>query len=142
MNLAKFLYLILSFTWGLPMTLVGCVSAAILMSIGFEPKRFLHGWYFEATNNSGFSMGPIAIVSKNPSQYLLKHEFGHSIQNCFFGPFMIFVVIIPSVVRFWYRKYLVNTKKISRNELPSYDSIWFEGTATRLGEMYFKYIGG
>ena len=140
-KLTKSLYLILSFTWGLPMTIVGCAVALVLMLIGFRPKKFLYGLQFHITKNSGFSMGPIAIVSKNSSDYLLKHEFGHSIQNCFLGPFMIFVVIIPSVIRFWYREYLVVSKKVARDALPSYDSIWFEGTATRLGEKYLQYVG-
>ena len=136
--LKKSLYLILSFTWGLPLTLIGCIVAAALMIFGIKPKRFLYGFYFPITNGSGFNMGPIFIVSKNPSEYLLKHEFGHSIQNCFFGPFVFLLVIIPSVIRFWYREYLVFTKQSTYSELPPYDNIWFEGTATKLGEKYLR----
>ncbi len=140
-TLNKTLYFILSFTWGLPLTLIGCVVALVLIIIGIKPKRFLYGFYFPTTNGSGFNMGPIAIVSKNSSEYLLKHEFGHSIQNCFFGPFVFFLVIIPSVIRFWYREYLVYTKQSTYKDLPPYDSAWFEGTATSLGEKYLQHAG-
>lgn len=140
-TLSKTLYFILSLTWGLPLTLIGCVVSAVLMFFGIKPKRFLYGFYFPITNGSGFNMGPIFIVSKNPSEYLLKHEFGHSIQNCFFGPFVFLLVVIPSVIRFWYREYLVFTKQSAYNELPPYDSIWFEGTATKFGEKYLQHLG-
>lgn len=140
-TLNKTLYFILSFTWGLPLTLIGCVVALVLRVAGIKPKRFLYGFYFPITNGSGFNMGPIAIVAKNPSNYLLKHEFGHSIQNCFFGPFVFLLVVIPSVTRFWYREYLVRVKKYAYKDLPLYDSIWFEGDATKLGEKYLQHIG-
>ena len=138
----KFLYLFLSFTWGLTLTLVGCIVSIVLMIAGYKPKRFLYGWYFEMnTNGSAFNMGPVSIVPNNPSKYILSHEFGHSIQNCFFGQFMIFLVVIPSVIRFWYREYLVRVKNHQYRYLPDYDSIWFEGMATKLGEKYFEYLG-
>ena len=31
------------------------------------------------------------------------HEFGHSFQNAILGPFMIFLVSIPSAIRYWYQ---------------------------------------
>ena len=141
MSFNKNLYFLLSFTWGLPMTLIGCIVAFILTITGHKPTRFLYGWCFHVTNNSGVSFGPFSIVAKNPTQYLLKHEFGHSIQNCFLGPFMVFLVAIPSFIRFWYREYLVKAKGGKYSDLPAYDSIWFEGSATNLGEKCFKYLG-
>jgi hypothetical protein len=36
----KFLFYLLSFTWGLPMTLVGCVVSFILLSLGYKPKKY------------------------------------------------------------------------------------------------------
>jgi hypothetical protein len=66
-------------------------------------------------------------VNKNPSQHLLNHEFGHSLQNCYWGPNMIIITII-SIIRYWYIIY-TNTKD-------RYDDIWFEGTATYFGTLY------
>ena len=62
---------------------------------------------------------------------MLYHESGHGIQNLLFGPLMPFVVSIPSAIRYWYREYLMKVKKIKCWNLPDYDSIWFEGTATK-----------
>ena len=51
---------------------------------------------------------------------------------------MPFLVSIPSAMRYWYREYLVRKKKKLHSELPPYDSIWFEGWATKLGDKYYK----
>ncbi len=47
---------------------------------------------------------------------------------------MPFVVGIPSMIRYWYRELKYNRK----GKVPptSYDSIWFEGQATRIGVNY------
>lgn len=74
-------------------------------------------------------MGPCAVVCKNPSSHLLEHEFGHSIQNCFLGPLFLAYVMIPSVIRFWYRE-------LNHVTEPSYDYAWFEQQATMFGERY------
>ena len=71
------------------------------------------------------------FTCKDASLALKAHEHGHSIQNCYYGPFMPFLVNIPSSSRYWYRKavHAIAPKK----HLPPYDSIWFEAEATRLG---------
>ena len=48
---------------------------------------------------------------------------------------MVFITL-ASAVRYWYREYLVQVKGKFYHELPDYDSIWFEGSATELGEKY------
>lgn len=133
--LSKGLYYLLSFTWGLPLTLVGGLVALFLLIKGRRPSRF--GWclYFEVANDNwgGFNMGPIFLCERNPDWWTKKHEFGHSIQNCFWGPLMIFVITIPSAIRYWFR---IIQEKFGKTNLPPYDSIWFEGQATKLGEEY------
>ena len=42
------------------------------------------------------------------------------------------------MIRYWYRELIVRSGKKKYSELPDYDSIWFEGWATRLGEKHFK----
>lgn len=128
------MYYILSFTWGLPLTLVGLLVGLVLIVLGYKPKRFGWTFYFEIGKNwGGVELGLIFICSEGSSSRIKAHEFGHSIQNCFFGPFMLFVVSIPSAIRYWYREY--QYRRGIRN-LPPYDSIWFEGQATQLGEWY------
>jgi hypothetical protein len=134
--LNKKLYLLLSFTWGLPLTLIGCAVALILMVFGLKPKRY--GWclYFEIGSGwGGLELGPIFLCSKSAGETTKNHEFGHAIQNCYWGPLMIFVISIPSAVRYWFRRILMLCGKTN---LPPYDSIWFEGQATRWGTEYME----
>ena len=127
-----------SFTWGLPMTLVGCLVAIALMITGHRPRRFHYFIYFEVGEGcSGFNCGCFFVTCRSLSSVIKLHESGHGLQNIMLGVFMPFVIAIPSVVRYWYREYLVHSGKRTYRELPPYDSIWFEGWATKLGRKYF-----
>ena len=129
----------LSFTWGLPMTLIGCMVALVLILFGYKPKRWGYCCYFEVGENwGGVEFGAIFVTNKNPSQHIKNHEHGHGIQNCYFGVLMPFIVCIPSAIRYWYREY-VNRKNPDKTLKP-YDSIWFEGQATRLGNELLEVI--
>lgn len=139
MILSKKIWWVLSLTWGLSMTLVGLITAVVLLILGYKPSPNLYGWYFVVGKSwGGFNMGPISLVSANPSRHTLNHEFGHSIHNCYFGPFVWFFISIPSAVRYWYREYLVKIKGKNYSDLPPYDEAWFEGTATSLGNRYYE----
>ena len=128
-------FYLLSFTWGILVSLTGIIVSLVLMTLGHKPHKNRYGWYFElGPKNAGFSLGPMAIIG-SPSKYLTNHEFGHAIQNCFYGPFMIFI-ILASIIRFWYREWLVNSKEVNREDLPEYDSIWFEHEASKVGVLY------
>lgn len=137
-KLSREQYYALSFTWGIIITLIGCIMAAGLLILGERPEKNRLGWVFkvEWVKGAGVSFGPFAVTPQKPSEYLLKHEFGHSIQNCFLGPFMVILVAIPSIVRFWYREFLHKENGVPYNKMPAYDSVWFEGTATELGGQY------
>lgn len=138
-NLKKSLFYVLSFTWGLPMSFLGLLAACVLMLAGYKPKRFHYFIYFEVGEDwGGVELGCFFIVNKNPSLHIKQHEAGHGIQNIVFGFFMPFIVSIPSAVRYWYREYLYRTDREKYYALPDYDSVWFEGQATRLGEKYFE----
>lgn len=137
-KLSKTLFYILSFTWGIIMTSIGCIVSAILIICGQKPKRNQYGWHFEIGYGwGGCELGCMSIVNKNPSQHILDHEFGHAVQNCFFGPGMVFISL-ASAIRYHYREYLTRIKKVPYHLLPGYDDIWFEGQATNLGIFYRK----
>lgn len=135
----KTLYYLLSFTWGLPMTLIGLIVAVFLLLIGLNPKRLGWCYYFEFGHYwGGLNLGIIFLCSKDSNSKDKKHEFGHSIQNCYFGFLMPFIISVPSAIRYWYRRW---KKRCGVENLPHYDSIWFEGQATRLGiQVYRKYF--
>jgi hypothetical protein len=50
---------------------------------------------------------------------------------------MIFISL-ASAIRYWYREYLVRVKGKKYSELPDYDSAWYEGMATELGNQHAK----
>lgn len=130
-------YYILSFTWGFVMSLLGVVVSAAALAAGYKPTKNVYGWVFKIGNDwGGVSFGPTSVVCKNHSSTLLRHEFGHSIQNCYLGPVFIFAVAIPSAIRYWYREFLIRSNRKTRSELAPYDGVWFEGAATKLGMMY------
>lgn len=134
--MSRTMFWILSWTWGFIMTFIGSIVFIILQIAGYKPYRNQHGWVFEIGKGwGGVEIGPFAIVNENPSQHILNHEFGHSLQNCYLGPYMPFISI-ASAIRYWYREYLVRVKKMKYSDLPGYDDIWFEGTATYLGTFY------
>lgn len=192
-RLKLFLFYLLSFTWGLPMTLIGTIVSIILLIGKQKPEKFYNRIYFKIGKNwGGVNFGPIFITDNSPSLHTKQHECGHGLQNIVLGPLMPFVVSIPSMIRYWLyemkRKDLLmefifsllglefmlcvisvlfilnevflpvyilfvisgymtllngwlvffEAKKFFKKELPEYDSIWFEKSATKLGKKYFK----
>lgn len=134
MKINKIAFYILSFTWGLPLTLIGCLVAGILMFLGYRPKKFGYCYCFEVgVDWGGLEFGLFFITNKFPEEELKAHEFGHGIQNCLYGFFMIPLVCIPSAIRYWYRELIWHTNKQQWFKLPEYDAIWFEGQATKWG---------
>lgn len=135
-RMPKWLFYVASVTWGFVMTFIGALAALVLIIAGKKPQRNMYGWLFEVGKHwGGVSLGPVAIVAEDASPHTRKHEFGHALQNCYLGPYMI-VISIASAIRYWYREYMYKVNK--GNQLSHYDSIWFEGTATYLGETYFN----
>lgn len=132
--LSKRTFYILSLTWGIGLTVIGFIASIFVSALGCKPTANQYGVVFVVGKNwGGLSLGPIMFVSENPTEYVLNHEFGHSIQNCYFGPFMILFSLF-SVVRYWYRKFIKLTKP--NKKLPPYDSMWLEGMATSIGNKY------
>ena len=121
------------------MTIVGLIVALILLIAGYKPTKYGGCLHFEVGKGwGGVSLGVIFLTSENPSTHTKNHEVGHSIQNCYWGLLMPFVICIPSVIRYWYREYLHNIKQIKYSDMTPYDGIWFEGQASKWGT---KFIG-
>lgn len=78
-------------------------------------------------------MGLMFVRDTTSSEAVSRHELGHSYQNAILGPLMPILVAIPSAMRYWYRK------KKSKKTFPPYDSIWFEGNATDIGNKIINY---
>ena len=129
-------YYILSFTWGLPMTLFGCIVAVGFLITGHRPKRYGWDWCFEFKGLGwGLELGIFFIAPAEECEHLKEHEHGHGIQNIYLGFFTPFVVSIPSAVRFWVREIKYN---MGKKTLPPYDSVWFEGSASASGKALIE----
>lgn len=112
--MSEFTFWFLSFFWGYWMTLIGLITLFILKHMGYEPKKYNYAYMFEIGQYwGGITLGPVIIVNRNPSQHLKDHEFGHCLQNCYFGPYMVWVGIL-SFIRYWFREFIQK----DFNELP------------------------
>ena len=139
----KSTYYLLSWTWGLAMTLIGLIVVSAILLYGLITKKQYrlkrHGWSFYLNVGKswgGLELGMFFLTDSKDSVSTKWHEFGHSIQNCYWGPIFLFVICIPSAIRYWYRELKYNRKGI---KCPTaYDSIWFEAEASSLGRLYRK----
>ena len=118
------------------MTFIGVCAALVMIITGHKPFKNGGAICFRVDDNStwaGVSLGLVTIVTKSATQHTLNHEFGHTFQNCWWGPLFPFVVAIPSGIRcaLWSR---IKTKRPDAR----YDDIWFEGQATELGNKYME----
>lgn len=128
-------FILRNLTWGLPVNLGGALFASLLLLTGHKPQKYGSCIQFEIGKNwGGGNLGLFIFTGKNAPDRLKMHEHGHSIQNCYFGPLMPFLVNVPSSARFWARKLI--KKKLPKVRLRPYDSIWFERQATELGRAY------
>lgn len=107
MNKAKTtVFYVLSFTWGLIMSLIGCLVFLVLMCAGYKPKKFHDRFYIELGEYwGGLELGPWFITDKHSGLSTRQHEAGHGFQNALLGPLMPFVVCIPSATRYWIREF-------------------------------------
>lgn len=147
-------YWLIHIIWAAPTFVLGLLVVVFMLLTGNKPKRFGYTFYFTPSfmHNCGFSLGPIFCVAED-SQYLYmyQHEHGHAIQTLWWGPLTLFVISIPSMVRFCYRDYKEDKMmtdlaegRITQEEFntwrknrPAYNSIWFEKQATELGQKLF-----
>lgn len=106
MKINKPLYYILNCTWGCIMTFIGAVVAFALLCVGKKPQKHAGCTYFNVGKSwGGMELGFFFLTDSHDSQHTKNHEFGHSLQNCLWGPLFPFVVCIPSAIRYWLREF-------------------------------------
>ena len=126
------LFYILQWTWGIPANIIGGFAALILSLVyKIKPEKSGFCLCIPLNKNWGLSIGMFIFGAKS----VLEHEHGHSFQNAVYGPFFLLIVALPSVIRFWYRELVYRFGNPAK--LPDYDSIWFEGQATKSGNKFF-----
>lgn len=125
------LYYLLNFTWGFLTTFIGLLVILVLLPFK-RPSRFCKTIYVMIGKHwGGVEIGMIFLRDSTSWNVTSCHEYGHTFQNAILGPFMIFIVSIPSAIRYWYWQIKYTSKNITPPH--QYDDIWFEGSATEIG---------
>lgn len=128
------LYWILEWTWGIIMSLIGLIASLITMCFGVKPKRMCYTYYLQTRKCwGGIDLGYTFIRDTTSSGSITKHEYGHTFQNAVLGPFFIFLIAIPSAIRYWTITPINNWRKKHGKTPKAYDAIWFEDHATQFG---------
>lgn len=144
----RWLYYLLACTWGIVMTTIGLVCTAILgivkavadlvkpgkLKINFNKYHWIYSISVGPALWGGCDLGLMFLRDHESKGDLNEHEFGHTFQNCIFGPLFPFIVAIPSATRWWMRVLKPN------KEYKPYDSAWFEDAATQCGMYAHKYL--
>lgn len=126
------LYWLLMFTWALPMTLIGLLVTLVLLIAGKKPERYGHSYRFIVGKRwGGITLGLMFIQDEVKSESNAIHEYGH-VHQLILGPFFLLLCGLPSMIRYWWIEF---AKKSNR---PFYDEIWFERSATNLGNLIVK----
>lgn len=130
MGFAKFilkhplLYYVLNFTWGIIMTVIGLLFTLCMLFCNVTPIRYNLTWYFAFGYYwGGVSLGITFITDRSGDNSIAPHEFGHTVQNCLFGPLFPFLIAIPSMIRYYTVSY------------EDYEKVWFEKSATDIGKL-------
>lgn len=118
------------------MTLIGLLTNLILLLAKLKPTKYYTSTYTILGERwGGLTLGNSILISKSSGSSILLHELGHTYQNAIFGPLFIFLVAIPSAIRYHLRN------KFKKLRKKSYDSIWFERSATHIG-LYYESVKG
>ena len=145
-----------SCTWGIVLTTIGALAAGGLSLakivgkwLGKDLKIKIHrngcSFITEIGGNwGGVDLGAFAFCGnyseshKGWFEHTRMHEFGHAIQHLCMGPLFIFIVAIPSATRYLYQAIML--KKGKKFPYGWYDSVWFEGGATKTGTKFVKWL--
>ena len=132
----QFLYLLCQWTWGLPQNLVGGALYLYCRLRGCPHFRYQGAFGVIWTKQLG-SMSMGSFLFMHPSwtpekKELLAHEYGHTIQSLFFGPFYLLTVGVPSIL--WAG--LPRFQKLRREKHLSYYAVYPEKQASLLGARF------
>lgn len=142
----RMLYYFLACTWGILMTVAGLLVSGILyiiklfvkdkVKITFKPYHLIYSISVGPNYWGGCELGLCFLRDQKSVDSINAHEFGHTFQNCLFGPLFPFIVAIPSASRWWARE----LNKDPNKKFAPYDGVWFEDAATQCGLYAAAYL--
>lgn len=127
------LYRICQCTWGILQTFLGLC----LFLLNYKEKHYpYHGAIITRWNYlSSVSLGMFVFLSKvNPSNRLLAHEYGHTVQSLVLGPLFLIVIGIPSIL--WAG--LPGFRRLRKEKQISYYAFYTERWADTWGKWVTK----
>lgn len=114
---------ILSYLWQLPQNLLGWLLRFIYKGEDAHYKTSIVRYSNKIPG--GISLGKYIIVYGNASEKTIRHEYGHSIQSKYLGPFYLFIIGVPSILHAW----------LCKCQNHSYYDFWCEKWADKLGKV-------
>ena len=110
--LNKFMYYFLSWTWGFIMSFIGLIvitTLKVYLKLTGQSSK-LQTWGYSkylafGSGWGGLEFGMWFLMDDSNYTPLKDHEFGHGVQNCWWGPFTLFVIFLPSSIRYWLRNF-------------------------------------
>ena len=98
-------FYLLSFTWGLPLSLFGVIVCLALRVFGCKPQRYGYCYCIEIGKTwGGLEFGWFFLAGKENSEFIKKHELGHGYQNaCLYG-WVTPVLWLIAACRYWLQR--------------------------------------
>ncbi len=93
------MYHLVQWTWGLLENIIGFI---VFLAFVNKPHDMYENAFRTRVNfSASFSIGNFIFIS-DESEYTQRHEYGHSLQNLYFGPLSPILFKIPSLIHWWY----------------------------------------
>ena len=122
-----FVVTLLHCVWGLPQMLLGLVL--FLWEKTPETRIYRNAVVTVWDRKGSLSLGQFIFLEQDSPDFIVKHEYGHTIQSLILGPFYLPVIGIPSFL--WANIRILGRKWRSRRK--SYFDFYTEKWANRLG---------
>lgn len=93
---------ILYFIWGLPQNIIGLIMFLSLKHLAVKQEKYNHTTVLFFNKNLGaVSLGIFIFVFSDfgkSTDYVVRHEFGHSLQSIILGPLYLLIIGLPSII--------------------------------------------
>lgn len=92
----KFLFYLIQWTYGIIQNLLGLIVFLFFIFKKHHIYRcsVITVWNFK----NSLSLGMFIFSNDINNLYIIKHEYGHSIQSLILGPFWLLIIGIPSIL--------------------------------------------
>lgn len=92
----KFLFYLIQWTYGIIQNLLGLIVFLLFIFKKHHNYRcsVITVWSFK----NSLSLGMFIFSNDINNLYIIKHEYGHSIQSLILGPFWLLIIGIPSIL--------------------------------------------